>query len=240
MCNSKNHSPGCTCGFGGDGHRGRRGPSYFSCLIPVQPPRDSFLDRYTEFRTLRRVSACFVNPNATCRRCGASVYYYENQFGSRVYFDELGPPWPKHSCTDLNSFTTSSAPSSWNRAFDIRDRAAIADIAKWQDERGHDFAAEFSKKYHASPWPLATIAIRIKSGKIVFLVLKLLHKGRPRSVYLSCDSLPKCCQAGFLVAVRRQKISFVDIALLTPTQVPVKRFRGAAAFLDAIIESGKR
>jgi hypothetical protein len=28
------------------------------------------------------------------------VYFYSNQFGSRVYFDDLGPPWPKHPCTD--------------------------------------------------------------------------------------------------------------------------------------------
>jgi hypothetical protein len=28
------------------------------------------------------------------------VFFYQNSFGSRVFFDELGPPWPKHPCTD--------------------------------------------------------------------------------------------------------------------------------------------
>jgi hypothetical protein len=50
--------------------------------------------------SVRRASACFVIPNARCPVCSAGVYFYANQFGSRVYFDDLGPPWPKHPCTD--------------------------------------------------------------------------------------------------------------------------------------------
>jgi hypothetical protein len=50
--------------------------------------------------SVRRASACFVIPNARCPLCSAAVYFYANQFGSRVYFDDLGPPWPKHPCTD--------------------------------------------------------------------------------------------------------------------------------------------
>ena len=40
------------------------------------------------------------NPNALCPVCGASVFYYQNRSGSRVFFDDLGWPWPKHPCTD--------------------------------------------------------------------------------------------------------------------------------------------
>lgn len=38
----------------------------------------------------------YVNPNATCPRCGKSVYFYQSPFGGRVYFNDLGPPWDKH------------------------------------------------------------------------------------------------------------------------------------------------
>lgn len=41
-----------------------------------------------------------VDPNARCPICGAAVFFYSNGFGSRVYFDALGPPWPKHPCMD--------------------------------------------------------------------------------------------------------------------------------------------
>jgi hypothetical protein len=42
----------------------------------------------------------YVNPNAQCPVCGATVYFYQSPYGGRVFFDELGPPWPKHPCTD--------------------------------------------------------------------------------------------------------------------------------------------
>lgn len=42
----------------------------------------------------------YVNPNARCPVCGSSVYFYQSPYGGRVFFDELGPPWPKHPCTD--------------------------------------------------------------------------------------------------------------------------------------------
>lgn len=42
----------------------------------------------------------YVNPNARCPVCGDSVYFYQSPYGGRVFFDELGPPWPKHPCTD--------------------------------------------------------------------------------------------------------------------------------------------
>lgn len=39
-------------------------------------------------------------PNARCPVCGALVFFYANAYGSRVFFDAMGPPWPKHPCTD--------------------------------------------------------------------------------------------------------------------------------------------
>ncbi len=236
MCNSKNHRPGCTCGFGGYGHLGRRGTSYASQFYTspvISPPRDLFLDRYPEFSKATRVSACFVNPNATCPVCGESIFYYQNERGSRVFFDELGPPWPKHRCTDTRSAGTQSVTT-----FSIRGQAAIADISKWQKDRGIDFVAEFKTKYGTSPWSLATIVIREKRGKQVFVTLAFLKKGRAANVYFSCKALPKCCETGFPVAVSKQKISFFDTSEFVPMEVVIKRYRGATAFFHAMVEQG--
>jgi hypothetical protein len=41
----------------------------------------------------------YTIPNARCPVCGDSVFFYQSEFGGRVYFDSLGPPWPKHPCT---------------------------------------------------------------------------------------------------------------------------------------------
>lgn len=48
----------------------------------------------------RILAAAMTTPNARCPVCGASVFFYQNSVGSRVFFDSLGPPWPKHPCTD--------------------------------------------------------------------------------------------------------------------------------------------
>ncbi len=42
----------------------------------------------------------YINPNARCPVCDASVFFYQSPYGGKVFFDELGPPWPKHPCTD--------------------------------------------------------------------------------------------------------------------------------------------
>lgn len=44
--------------------------------------------------------AAYVNPNAKCPVCQKSVFYYQNEHGSRVFFNAPGWPWEKHPCTD--------------------------------------------------------------------------------------------------------------------------------------------
>lgn len=64
---------------------------------------------YSSLRTTRdgevfefpfTVYPSYVNPNARCPVCEVAVYFYQSPYGGRVFFDELGPPWPKHPCTD--------------------------------------------------------------------------------------------------------------------------------------------
>lgn len=105
MCNANNHPPGCQCGWGGEGHLGRR----------------NFGQTATHVSRLAQVwlsYASYVNPNARCPACGKPVFYYQSPNGGRVFFDELGPPWPKHPCTDAGSsrrpntaFSASAIPS---------------------------------------------------------------------------------------------------------------------------------
>lgn len=85
MCNAWNHPPECRCGWGGEGHAGKRqvGSSYNQWVPPLDLSRESF-----------------TRPNASCPVCGASVFFYQSPDGGRVFFDDLGPPWPKHPCTD--------------------------------------------------------------------------------------------------------------------------------------------
>ena len=34
----------------------------------------------------------------TCKFCRKRVFYHTNEYGSKVFFDELGGSWPVHEC----------------------------------------------------------------------------------------------------------------------------------------------
>ncbi|HWS35096.1 MAG TPA: hypothetical protein VN408_20445 [Actinoplanes sp.] len=58
------------------------------------------------------------------------MFFYANRNGSRVFFDDLGPPWPKHPCTDTGMAQPSDgrAPSrhdfsAGRRSSELRDRS---------------------------------------------------------------------------------------------------------------------
>lgn len=81
-CNAFGHPPDCNCGWGGEFH-------------------GSTKDGYSNEHWQRIES--YTNPNAKCPACGQMVYFYRSREGGGVYFDELGPPWPKHECTQHNA-----------------------------------------------------------------------------------------------------------------------------------------
>src|SRR5437868_2599739 len=106
MCNAWNHPLRCRCGWGGEGHLG--GGAFNAGAATLQRP---FLILEGSSRA-RKVGPfdSFIVPNAKCPECKKPVYFYQSEFGGRVFFDDLGPPWPKHPCTDNSRHRTSSSP----------------------------------------------------------------------------------------------------------------------------------
>ena len=90
-----NHYSNCTCGWCVNNGRSRIDRGQLLNDLQRQDAL-SFLKRNSANST----AGCYVNPNARCPVCGTAVFFYSNQLGSKVYFDDLGPPWPKHPCTD--------------------------------------------------------------------------------------------------------------------------------------------
>ena len=84
---------------------------------------------FTKLLKLERSSAAYMNPSAACPVCGQAVFFYQSANGGRVFFDELGPPWPKHPCTD------SGRPSAYPR----RGSPSPAGVYRWQAERWTPF-----------------------------------------------------------------------------------------------------
>src|SRR5437867_9011938 len=93
MCNAYNHPPGCTCGWGGDGHAGQ---SYGGGSWSRASHLTSTHYSYGATREWRQRD--FTRPSH-CPECGADVFFIRHNGGS-VWVDELGWPWPKHACFD--------------------------------------------------------------------------------------------------------------------------------------------
>lgn len=88
-CNGNNHPPGCDCGWGGINHGGSRGGAGRSPLLTSGVWLGSSKETGGETRP------------TTCPYCGAAVYFFRDQNGGSAFFDELGSPWPKHPCFDM-------------------------------------------------------------------------------------------------------------------------------------------
>ncbi len=76
-CNAHGHPPTCECGWGGINH---------------DPWRPSLSVDWSKIGS-------HTNPNAKCPVCLMPVFFYRSPDGGAVFFDDLGPPWPKHPCT---------------------------------------------------------------------------------------------------------------------------------------------
>lgn len=81
-----NHDPWCTCGWCIGGQS------------TGQPSSYSYRWDYNEISRIHSY-ASFVTPNARCPVCDERVFFYQSPYGGKVFFDALGPPWPKHPCT---------------------------------------------------------------------------------------------------------------------------------------------
>jgi len=99
MCNAYYHPPDCRCGFGGEGHLGG---DYVQYGYGKADSRDFNLIHINSFLFDRNEKKNYFVKNSCCPVCGDEVYFYKSENGGRVFFDELGPPWPKHPCTDTS------------------------------------------------------------------------------------------------------------------------------------------
>lgn len=94
-CATPNHSFSCDCGFGGDtGGGGRCWGSVANFTANYVPQSFGWA------RDNGGTVESYVNPNARCPVCRCPAYFYRSPYNGRVFFDDIGWPWPKHGCTD--------------------------------------------------------------------------------------------------------------------------------------------
>lgn len=152
-----NHYPWCACGWCvGGGNRNGRGVSAAPATKPLRPVYSEY-EKHQATQTLKGYGAtsysrCFVNPNASCPVCGQPVFFYANEHGSRVFFDELGKPWTKHPCTD-NGRAASGSVRARPSSRPLAEIKKILDAEQKVDER----ILPVGRKAKRNSWKLAVV-----------------------------------------------------------------------------------
>lgn len=209
---------------------------------PSEPDTDAYYAARTWLAGERAdgsATARFVNPNAECPVCGQAVFFYRNEHGSRVYFDELGPPWPKHPCTDhpaRRTFRTSRACDQASPS--VRYEYQIASIDRWLATAGLDRSSEFKDKYGSGQWEPWQIEKRFKAPAGVILVVRSIGRDTDKRRFLVCQRLPRAASRDVLVFLHRERFQYFDLMEMVPIEVTVRRLPTASAFVEALVARG--
>lgn len=192
MCNAYNHAPDCRCGWGGDGHLGTGGGR------PLPAPL-----AFSVAPAYRRLES-YVNPNARCPVCGVPVFFYRSTDGGRVFFDELGPPWPKHPCTNRSSPAERSAG---DLPFEVifPEVGGAVKPPHWQRDGWRPFIYDDIGEVRP-PRPHALI--------------RGTWEGKPKTLYVAARSLPKVG----LYQVRHLDVAKYEVSVfyITSNKAPPK------------------
>lgn len=156
----------------------------------------------------RSWSACFVAPNASCPVCSAKVYYYQNEYGSRVFFDELGWPWPKHPCTDNTIQTKHFQPKS--QQIVVRARGATTEILEAAKTCQFDPNGEFRSKFGNSPWDLLIVVRLIKVGFENRIEARSISPLLDDPLYIAFTSSKEAPVVGNFFGFDGQEVSILD------------------------------
>lgn len=205
-----NHYASCTCGWCVKYARNRYRISAALVSADLYSAR-----RFLSDHGVRRyISACFVNPNAKCPECGASVFYYENAHGSRVFFDHLGPPWPKHPCTDRKSTTTRTAAQSARP--ERRRRGLSLELLEAAQKVAAGYDGVQAPDDNEEGWVLLCVAAVERTGWRNRIAADLLGAENATVVVLAFDSSDEVVRTGDIVSLRDGTLSLFDLERMKP------------------------
>jgi hypothetical protein len=199
-----NHYPSCQCGW-----CVAHGRTVDKAALRNEMARRTSADFLKRNGASRLGSSCFVAPNATCPVCKASVYFYANSNGSRVFFDELGPPWPKHPCTDRPNVAARVAVHGARP--ERRKIGLIKEIVghAWVLDRKRTPSLDRTESPNLDGWRLLLITeVKARGGKVQLSAefVETIHQHR---ITLLAD---QGCHfyVGQFASLRRDVLSFFD------------------------------
>jgi hypothetical protein len=203
-----NHRPDCQCGWCKGGRTTYNAPrgSIIKQLDYNYRTSEAAREALKKLK-VSSYSSCFVDPNAKCPVCGQAVFFYSNIYGSRVYFNELGPPWEKHHCTDNSDFFPRQSPTKLNSPT-TRSKSQIQYIANTVRVAGSSFATKIFTAGN-SKWVLCVVLQVLREGsKVIVEVETLSPANNVKSKFvIYCDE--NIIDEGDVVSNKGHRYSFL-------------------------------
>jgi hypothetical protein len=202
-----NHYADCDCGWCVN-YGGRSSRAHRARLVEDMHQRDAL--NVLKRNSARYISGCYVNPNAKCPVCGDAVYFYANEHGSRVFFDDLGPPWPKHPCTD-----NPREPVSPRGAPTRRTRGMMQELISAANTAGLFRNKVFGRRI-PEEWSLLLVVDVGRDGIENTVTAEFLDSQSGETTQFKCRSDEQVLEPGDFVNMKGNEISFVHKATLIP------------------------
>jgi hypothetical protein len=181
----------------------------------------SYFSELEELRAQRGKSSRFVKPNVRCPVCGQFVFFYQNEFGSKVFFDELGPPWPKHACTIMDNLIRFSPSSGIERPTLRPDyehqRIEIILVQNLREKP--------SSKNH---WKPLVIKFSVKIRERTFIIAE--DSSGKLNFFCGRNIMLKTIQSGELVILAKDKMHLIDLETMQPIFFEISRLSSSAKF----------
>ena len=158
----------------------------------------------------RSISGCYVNPNAKCPVCSAPVFFYANEHGSKVFFDDLGPPWPKHPCTDIpRDYIPKSRHPTRRARGAMQELIAAANVAGLFDNR------VFGRR-SIEDWTVLVVLTVERTEQENSVTAEFLDSREAETTTFTCLSELPVLEAGDFINMKGDEISFVHKEALRP------------------------
>lgn len=169
-----------------------------------------------------------VVPNAECPICGAPVFFYQNGHGSRVFFDELGPPWPKHPCTITQGLEVNAEQLIGPNQDSLRSQDEYEFIQRWAGQNAGD---AFERSYGTLRWDIAVFETCVQMANATIFVINT-EKGR--RYFILEDAQAVKLVPGQLVTYFGNWISYISPDDLSVVDLKLRRV-GARRLLHHVL-----
>jgi hypothetical protein len=203
-----NHYADCGCGWCVN-TGGRSSGAERTRLVDDMRERDAL--HLLKTSLARSISGCYVIPNAKCPVCGDAVYFYANEHGSRVFFDHLGPPWPKHPCTDNPREPAAASQGGPTR----RTRGMMQELITAANTAGLFRNKVFGRRI-PDEWTMLLVVFVERDGIENTVTAEFLDSQSGETTQFKCRSAEPILEPGDFVNMKGLEISFLDKQTLTP------------------------